>query len=346
MIDPMNVRLSTPSRLHFGLIDFNGELGRIDGGAGVAISRPRNVLSVCSSSSFRVNGSDPELIKGVARKICDNLGKPLPAMEITVEEQIHNHTGFGSKTQISLALAYLICREYGITYASIEELARLVSRGGTSGIGVRAFDRGGFILDCGHGFGAGKEKKSCLPSSATKAKLSPQVLRCDIPEDWRFVLVTPMNYEGSHGKSEVDIFQSHFPVNAADVDRTCRIVLMQMVPGILEKDIATFGSAINSIQTLGFKNVEIQLKAPLVPNMLAIMNNNGSYGSGMSSFGPTVFGLADSDRKAEQIQKAVCDYLSDMDIENESWIAEPNNHGVLISGAGEGRSVIRGHAFS
>ena len=75
----MNVRLSTPSRLHFGLIDFNGELGRIDGGAGVAISRPRNVLSVCSSSSFRVNGSDPDLIKGVARKICDNLGKPLPA---------------------------------------------------------------------------------------------------------------------------------------------------------------------------------------------------------------------------------------------------------------------------
>jgi beta-ribofuranosylaminobenzene 5'-phosphate synthase len=80
--------------------------------------------------------------------------------------------------------------------------------------------------------------------------------------------------------------------------------------------------------------------------MLAIMNSNGSFGSGMSSFGPTVFGLTDSDREAERIQKAVCDYLSDMDIENESWIAEPNNHGVLISGAGEERSVIRGHAIS
>jgi beta-ribofuranosylaminobenzene 5'-phosphate synthase len=346
MIDPMNVRISTPSRLHFGLIDFNGGLGRIDGGAGVAISRPRNLLSVCSSSRFLVNGSDPELIKGIARKICDKLGKPLPDMEITVEDQIHNHTGFGSKTQISLALAYLICREYGITYASIEELARLVGRGGTSGIGVRAFDRGGFILDCGHSFGAGREKTSCLPSSAANAKISPQVLRCDVPEHWRFVLVTPLNYEGSHGKSEVDIFQSNFPVDAAEVDRICRIVLMQMVPGILEKDIETFGSAINGIQTLGFKNVEIQLKAPLVPNILAIMNSNGSFGSGMSSFGPTVFGLADSDRKAEQIQKSVCDYLSDMDIENESWIAEPNNHGVLISGAGKERSVIRGHAFS
>jgi beta-ribofuranosylaminobenzene 5'-phosphate synthase len=215
------MKITTPSRLHFGLIDFNGALGRIDGGAGVAISSPRNVLSACSSSRFRVNGSDAELLTGIARKICDKLGKPLPDMEITVEEQIHNHAGFGSKTQVSLALAYLICREYGITYTSIDELARLVSRGGTSGIGVRAFDRGGFILDCGHSFGVGKEKTSCLPSSATKASLSPQVLRCDIPEHWRFVLVTPMNYEGSHGKSEVDIFQSNFPVDAAEGDRIC-----------------------------------------------------------------------------------------------------------------------------
>ncbi|MGA9140008.1 MAG: beta-ribofuranosylaminobenzene 5'-phosphate synthase [Methanocella sp.] len=342
----MKVKISTPSRLHFGLIDFNGGLGRIDGGAGVAISSPRNVLSACSSDTFRVNGPNPALIKDIASKICDKLGKPLPDLEITVEEEICNHAGFGSKTQISLSLAYAICREYGITYASIDELARLVSRGGTSGIGVRAFDRGGFILDCGHSFGKGKDKDSCLPSSASKAKLSPQVMRCDVPENWRFVLVTPLNYEGSHGKSEVDIFQSNFPVNAAEVDRICRIVLMQMLPGILEKDIATFGTAINSIQTLGFKNVEIQLKAPLVPNMLAIMNSNGSYGSGMSSFGPTVFGLTDSDRKAEQIQKAVCDYLSDMDIENQSWIAEPNNHGVLISEAGKERSVIRGRALS
>ncbi|OPY27082.1 MAG: Beta-ribofuranosylaminobenzene 5'-phosphate synthase [Methanocella sp. PtaU1.Bin125] len=342
----MKVTVSTPSRLHFGLIDFNGGLGRIDGGAGVAISRPRNVLSACSSDAFRVNGPNPALVKDIARKICDKLGKPLPDMEITVEEEICNHAGFGSKTQISLALAYVISRKYGITYASVDELARLVSRGGTSGIGVRAFDRGGFILDCGHSFGPGKDKTSCLPSSASKAKVSPQVMRCDVPEHWRFVLVTPLNYEGSHGKSEVDIFQSNFPVNAAEVERICRIVLMQMVPGILEKDIATFGAAINGIQTLGFKNVEIQLKAPLVPNMLAIMNNNGSYGSGMSSFGPTVFGLADSERKAERIQKAVCDYLSDMDIENQSWITEPNNHGVLISGAENERSVIRGRVLS
>ncbi|MCD1295742.1 GHMP kinase [Methanocella sp. CWC-04] len=326
----MKFKISTPSRLHFGLIDFNGDLGRIDGGTGVSLSNPGNVLSIRRGKSFQVNGSNPKLIQDIAQNICNKLNRPLPDMEITVEEEIPSHAGFGSKTQMSLALAYAICREYGISYTNIDELSRLVGRGGTSGIGVRAFDRGGFILDCGHSFGKGKEKSSCMPSSASKAKVSPQVLRCDVPEDWRFVLVTPLNYEGSHGKSEVDIFESSFPLNETETNKICRVILMQLVPGILEKDIATFGKAINTMQNIGFKNVEVQLKSPLVPNLLSIMNNAGSYGSGMSSFGPTVFGLTDNDNDAIEIRKAVTEHLDDMDTPYVSWITGPNNHGFTV----------------
>jgi beta-ribofuranosylaminobenzene 5'-phosphate synthase len=339
------MRITTPSRLHFGLIDFNGNLGRIDGGSGVAINNPRNVLSFKSSKKFDVicrdsSGSAPASIEKIARGICDKLGKPLPDFEVTIEEEIPPHAGFGSKTQMSLALAYAICKEYDMPYNGIEGLARLVSRGGTSGIGVRAFDKGGFILDCGHSFGDGKEKTSCLPSSASKAKPAPQVLRCDIPEDWRFVLVMPLDDEGSHGQSEVDIFQSSFPLDEAEIGRVCRVVLMQMVPGILEKDIETFGSALNTMQEIGFKNIEVKMKSPLVPNMLSIMNHAGSYGSGMSSFGPTVYGLTNSNKKAQEIQNAVSAYLDDLDIKHECWIAEPNNHGMWVKQlAGEHRII-------
>ncbi len=31
----MPITITTPSRLHFGLIDLNGELGRINGGIGI-----------------------------------------------------------------------------------------------------------------------------------------------------------------------------------------------------------------------------------------------------------------------------------------------------------------------
>ncbi len=336
----MNVRITTPSRLHFGLIDFNGNLGRIDGGSGVAIDNPRNVLSIKSARRFHVDGPDPANIERIARGICDKLGKPLPEIEVTVEEEIPAHGGFGSKTQMSLALAYAICREYDLPHNGVEGLARLVGRGGTSGIGVRAFEKGGFILDCGHSFGEGMEKTSCLPSSASKAKPAPQVLRCDIPEDWRFVLVMPLNDEGSHGQSEVDIFKSSFPLDEAEIGRVCRIILMQMVPGILEKNIETFGGAINKLQETGFKNIEVTLKSPLVPNLLSIMNHAGSYGSGMSSFGPTVYGLTNNNKKAHGIRQAVSDYLDDLSIGHKCWIAEPNNHGMWAKHRSGERNLV------
>jgi beta-ribofuranosylaminobenzene 5'-phosphate synthase len=329
----MSATISTPSRLHFGLIDFNGNLGRIDGGSGVAISSPRNVLSVKSDRKFEVKGSDPKYIETIVRGICDKLGKPLPDIEIDIHEEIPAHAGFGSKTQMTLALAYAICEEYDIPYNGVEGLARLVGRGGTSGIGVRAFEKGGFILDCGHSYGKGLEKSSCLPSSASKAKPAPEVLRCDIPDDWRFVLISPLDDEGSHGQSEVDIFKSSFPIDEVEIGKVCRIILMQMVPGILEKNIESFGSAINKIQEIGFKNIEVKLKSPLVPNMLTIMNNAGSYGSGMSSFGPTVYGLTNSNKKANEIKNAVSCYLDDLSISHKCWIAEPNNHGVSVKSA-------------
>ncbi|HQO78947.1 MAG TPA: hypothetical protein PLG17_10610 [Thermodesulfobacteriota bacterium] len=35
--------LDSPARLHFGLIDMNGEIGRIDGGGEVILTKANNV---------------------------------------------------------------------------------------------------------------------------------------------------------------------------------------------------------------------------------------------------------------------------------------------------------------
>ena len=47
------VTVSSPSRLHFTLIDLNGELGRVDAGIGVALNEP--------SLKIRVSRIDSEL---------------------------------------------------------------------------------------------------------------------------------------------------------------------------------------------------------------------------------------------------------------------------------------------
>ena len=40
----MHFQIITPSRLHMGLIDLNGQLGRVDGGFGMALDFPRFVI--------------------------------------------------------------------------------------------------------------------------------------------------------------------------------------------------------------------------------------------------------------------------------------------------------------
>ncbi len=47
----MKIYVKTPARLHLGLVDLNGDLGRIFGGLGVAIDQPNVVLEARKSPS-------------------------------------------------------------------------------------------------------------------------------------------------------------------------------------------------------------------------------------------------------------------------------------------------------
>ena len=88
---------------------------------------------------------------------------PFPGIKLTFVSEIPMHCGFGSGTQLALGIAQAanVLYELGL---DVQELATAVGRGGTSGIGVAAFDAGGFIVDGGHRFP--EQKASFLPSSA------------------------------------------------------------------------------------------------------------------------------------------------------------------------------------
>ncbi len=96
---------------------------------------------------------------------------------------------------------------------------------------------------------------------------------------------------------EVDIFRNHCPVPLADVQAYCHEVLMRMLPGIAEGDIDLFGSSINAIQCLGFKKVELDFQPPAVTGLLDAMRASGAAGAGMSSFGPALYAIGDTDMK-------------------------------------------------
>ena len=309
--DEIRVLVDAPSRIHITLLDMNGASGRVDGGVGVTLDEPGCVLDARKAAGIEVRGGDEESRRRVAdaaRAAKETLGLPGGA-EIALHAAARHHAGLGSGTQVALATAAALCRLYERDVA-VCDLAKVVGRGGTSGIGTAAFEQGGFILDGGHRFGSPGGKDDFRPSAASRGVAPPPVLaRHRFPEDWRILLVTPEVGAGAHGRGEVDIFRTHCPVPLDEVREVCHEVLMRMIPGLVEHDLDLFGSAINRTQSLGFKKVEVGLQHPVVSSLLEATVQAGAAGAGLSSFGPTVYAVGDSGM--QDVARAAREVLGD-----------------------------------
>ncbi len=286
------LKITTPSRLHVTLIDMNASIGRVDGGIGLTLDRP--VISISAEGSDMVeitgNGEHAERMKSSALKL-------LPKGEgihIKIEQDYPSHIGLGSGTQAALAAGMAVNRIYDLGL-SVYELAIRIGRGGTSGIGVAAFENGGFLLDGGHKF---SEKKDFLPSSASNLPPPPVLLRKDFP-DWDIMVAIP-EQKGASLKNEVNIFRKECPVPLQEVEKLSHVILMQLLPALAEKDIVAFGKSVNAIQELGFKKKEVALQ-PVSAKLMAALREGGAYGAGMSSFGPTVYAFGEDARDLEKI---------------------------------------------
>ena len=325
--------IKTPSRLHLTLIDLNGALGRIDGGVGLTIEKPSLTLQAESGNNgieivFEDKSHSEKLMNDYREKIENSANKMLEFLKINsgfkfnVKETYPAHSGLGSGTQISLAVGKIILKLNNRDMTA-PEIAKIVGRGGTSGIGVRAFDHGGFIIDGGHRI---DEKPDFLPSSASKALPAPLITRYDFPEDWNIILAIPNVLAGASGPKEVNIFQKYCPIPLKEVQKLSHILLMKMMPAVVEADISSFGDSINQIQNIGFKKVELELQHPLISTLIENMRYAGAAGVGMSSFGPTVYAITDNNSK--EISKVAQDTIKE--VGGKLIVTKAQNSGAII----------------
>jgi len=313
------IRITTPSRLHITLIDLNAALGRVDGGVGITLEDPSMRLSATKSNEGIFVTGDEEYtprIKVAAQAVIPE-GE---GVHITLEESFPSHRGLGSGTQSSLSAGWAVNQLYDLGL-SVREVAALVGRGGTSGIGVESFEHGGFIVDGGHRF---SDKGAFSPSAASSVPPGPVLFRHDFP-DWPIVVAMP-ELQGASSQKEVDIFKKYCPIPLHEVQTVSHIILMEMLPAIIEEDPVSFGDAINRIQKAGFKKHEVALQKQEVRECMDIMRENGAYGAGMSSFGPTVFAVAEDPKN---IEKAVSEYMGDT-INGSVFITRAGNSGVQL----------------
>lgn len=324
--DERRVVVETPSRIHITLTDLTGSCGRVDGGVGITLDEPSVVLEAERSENLIVVGEseDAERARAAAQAVRERLS--LGGARLSIRGGYKLHVGLGGGTQLGIAAGKAVSELYSRS-ATAREIASIINRGGTSGIGTAAFDMGGFIIDGGHSFGPGKEKADFRPSSASKGVRPPPVVaRHDFPSDWKIILAIPDIPKGAHGKREVDIFREYCPVPLSDVHELCYQVMVRMMPSLVEADLDEFGAAINRVQELGFKKVEVMLQHPLVRTLMNEMREAGAACAGLSSFGPTVYAIADT--QARDIEAAASGALKE--IGGEVLVTRSRNKGARV----------------
>jgi len=318
------IKVVSPSRLHLTLIDLNAELGRVDGGAGITLESPGMELLASEADNVEIVGDS--LLAGKMRKAADALLPEGKGIKLQINDSLPDHVGLGSGTQAALSAAAAINKIYGLG-KSVRELAIAVGRGGTSGIGVAAFENGGIILDGGHKF---KDKCAFSPSAASHVPPGPVLFRRDFP-DWPIVLAIP-NTKGVHDAEEVDIFKKYCPIPLAEVQEICHVILMQMLPALVEEDLESFGKAINHFQLVGFKRREVELQLRPVLDIMEYMRDNGASGSGISSFGPVVYGIVGSSGEGKRLLKEAQRML-DESLGGKTLLTKAKNRGADIFGS-------------
>jgi beta-ribofuranosylaminobenzene 5'-phosphate synthase len=286
---PASVTVTVPARLHLGFLDLNGGLGRRFGSIGLAINGLKTSITFNPASQLRVTGPENERVRGYLQAMQRALGIK-NSCHVRIDEVVPAHAGLGSGTQIALAVAAGVRRLHGLPLDVRGDAIRL-ERGARSGVGIGLFDQGGLVVDGGRG---------PLTTAA------PLVSRMPFPEQWRILVVLDPHRQGVHGPDEREMFSKLAPSSDGEAAHLCRLVLMKALPALAECDIASFGSAIKEMQALlGDYFAAIQggsrFSSPDVAAALAALEDEGAYGIGQSSWGPTGFAFAPSAEEANRL---------------------------------------------
>ncbi|MCX6673727.1 MAG: beta-ribofuranosylaminobenzene 5'-phosphate synthase [Methanothrix sp.] len=323
-LDERRVVIQTPSRLHLTLTDLTGSSGRVDGGVGVSLDEPNILLEAQRCEDLVAVGENADRALAAAWAVQKHLD--LGGARLQIRSGYRMHAGLGGGTQLGIAAGKALCELY-YQPLSVREIARIISRGGTSGIGTAAFETGGFLIDGGHSYGPGKEKMSFSPSSACGGVRPASVtMRHDFPRDWKIILALPEVAAGAHGKREVDIFREYCPLPVAEVHELCYQILVRMVPSLVEENLDEFGAAVNRVQEIGFKKIEVMLQHPVVHRLMAAMREAGAACAGLSSFGPAVYAITDA--QGRDIEAAAREAMKD--VGGEVLLTRARNEGAKV----------------
>ena len=276
-----SVRVTAPSRLHFGLLAFGEGHERQFGGLGAMIDRPRLVLTARRAKQFESHGPGSERAAEFMRRVMCYLDRPEEGVRIDIDEAPRPHTGLGTGTQLGLSIAQALFALFDHECGDPAELARASGRGLRSAVGTYGFSLGGLVFEEGKG--------PC-------EDIAPLSRHITLPANWRFLLLTSRDAEGLAGNQEQTAFDRLPSVSLTTTEKLRRVITEEILPAAEKADFDTFSDAIYRYgYTSGTCFASEQsgpFASPQIESIVNALRDQGILGVGQSSWGPTVFALA------------------------------------------------------
>ncbi|WP_049899296.1 beta-ribofuranosylaminobenzene 5'-phosphate synthase family protein [Halococcus agarilyticus] len=317
-------RVTAGARLHFGFQSLALARERLYGGVGCALAEPRLVVDARPAET--VHADDPRTGEYADRAV-ELLG--VSGAEVAVRERLPRHVGLGSGTQLALAVLAAVARAHD-REPRVRERAPALGRGGRSGVGCAAFERGGFVVDAGHR----TERFTADPPAEGEWTVPEPIARHALPEAWRFVLVLPDLAAGRSGEGEersLERVAAH--ADPAITDEIAKLVARRLLPAAAEGSLKPFGSAIAELGRLNgawYADEQGGVYRPPLGDLIDDLGASAAIaGAGQSSWGPAVYGLTD-DAHAEEARTAARDALASAGVDGNVVVCEPRNEGARI----------------
>ena len=310
------IAVDAPARLHLGFVDLHGGLGRCFGSLGLTLDGLATRLRLRRAEVTEVHGLQSARAAACLARLREALGIRSSAA-VRVVEAIPAHSGLGSGTQMALAVGAALSEALGLGL-SARETAHILDRGARSGIGIGAFELGGFILDGGRG--------------ATEAP-PPLVSRLPFPSPWRILLIFDHAARGLHGPAEAAAFRDLPPIPEERAAHLARLTLMQILPALAEADLEPFGAALSEMQrVIGDHFAPTQggrYASPRVAAALAFLEAQGAGCIGQSSWGPTGFAITGCAEQAVELVRRLRERFPSAGLEFR--VAQGRNRGAHLS---------------
>jgi beta-RFAP synthase len=280
-----------------GFLDPSGSLGRPFGSLGLVIDGFETSVELARSDVDTLAADSPaarsELDRAAVHlhRLRERTGLHEP-LALRLRGVLPAHAGFGSGTQLALAVATAFTRLHRLAVPTAT-LAQWLSRGTRSGIGIAGFDTGGLLVDGGPGQGG------------RPAALTARVM---LPAAWRIAVVIDPRRHGRAGRAERDAIDSLPRMPREQAAEICHQVLMGVLPGAAGDDFGAFAAGINRVQDLlGAHFAPAQggsaWTSEAVGHALTWLREGvgDAAAVGQSSWGPTGFAILPSAAAAQEL---------------------------------------------